>query len=78
MVRLLGLATDVEQIDAHEDDEEAADERDGVDPASSVEALEQDSTRDDGGGREEDVVDRIDNVGGECVEGFVEVVLDET
>lgn len=75
---LLGLATDVEQINAHEDDEEAADERKGVDRVSSVEPLEEDGARDDGGGREEDVVDRVDDIGGECVEGFVEVVLDET
>lgn len=53
----------IEQVDAHEDDEKATDERDGVDPAGGIEALEEDRRCDDGRGCEEDVVDRVDDVG---------------
>jgi hypothetical protein len=37
--------------------------------------LEQDGGSDNCSGSEEDVVDWVDYVGGECIEGFVEVVL---
>lgn len=60
MVRRLGLAGDVEQVHAHEDDEEAAEERHGVNAAGGVEALEEDRGRDDRAGREPDIVDRVD------------------
>lgn len=71
----LGLAREVEQVDAHEDDEEAADERDGVDAASGVEPLEQDGRRNDGSCGEEDVVDGVDDIGREGVKSTVEEVL---
>lgn len=37
--------------------------------------MEQDGGSNNGGGGEEDVVDWVDYVGGECIEGLVEVVL---
>jgi hypothetical protein len=75
MVGLLRLPADIEQVNAHENDEEAAEEGDRVDSASGVESLEEDGAGDDGGGREEHVVDRVDDVRGERVQGFIEVVL---
>ncbi|EJT45341.1 hypothetical protein A1Q1_06104 [Trichosporon asahii var. asahii CBS 2479] len=74
VVRDLGLARNVEQEDAHEDREEATQERDGVNSVGRVEALEKDGRGDNGRGREEDVVDRVDDVGRERVERLVEVV----
>lgn len=59
MVRLLGLPRDVEQVDAHEDDQEPANERKCVDGVRRVESLEQDGRGDNGGSREEDVVNRV-------------------
>ena len=60
MVWRFGLARDVEQVDAHEDDEEAAEERDGVDAAGGVEPLEEDGGGDNSAGGETDIVDRVD------------------
>jgi hypothetical protein len=37
--------------------------------------LKQDGGSNDGSGGEEDIVDWVDYVGGECIEGFVEVIL---
>lgn len=71
----LGLARNVEQVNAHENDDETAQQRDGVDGVGGVEALEQDCRGDNRRGREEDVVDRVDDVGRERVERLVKVVL---
>lgn len=60
MVWRFGLARDVEQVDAHEDDKEAAEERDGVDAAGGVEPLEEDGGGDNSAGGETDIVDRVD------------------
>lgn len=74
VVHLLGLARNVEEVDAHEDDKEAHEERDGVDGVGRVETLEKNGRRGNGGRREENIVDGVDNVGGESVEGLVEIV----
>lgn len=74
-MRCLWLATDVEEVDAHEDDDEAAEQGEGVDCVGCVKALEEDGGGDDCGCCEEDVVNWVDYVCGEGVEGFVEVVL---
>lgn len=58
-MRLLGLSRDVEQVNSHKDDEETADKREGVDGRRSVESLKEDGGSDNGGRREEDVVDRV-------------------
>jgi hypothetical protein len=51
-----GFAGDFEEVHADEDDDEADEERDGVNGIVGVEALEEDEGRDDGGCREADVV----------------------
>jgi hypothetical protein len=67
-------STQVEEIDAHENDQEATHKREGVLRARRSESLEEDEGGDDGGRREKDVVHGVDDVGGEGVEGLVEVV----
>ena len=59
-MRRLGLSRDVQQVHAHEDDQEPADQREGIGGIGSVEALEEDGRGNDGGGGKEDVVYRID------------------
>lgn len=68
------FAAKVEQIDAREDDEEAAEEGDGVDGGCGVEALEEETGCDEGAGGEADVVKGVDNVGCELAQGLVEVI----
>lgn len=48
---------EVEEEDAGEDDEEATEERDGIDGVGGIEALEEDEGGDEDGGRECYVVD---------------------
>lgn len=74
MVRCVRFSAQVEQIDAHEDDEEAADEADAVGRSSRTHALEENEGGEDGGGREKDVVDRVDDVCREGLQSLVEVV----
>lgn len=74
MVRCVRFSAQVEQIDAHEDDEEAADEADAVSRPSRTHALEEDEGGKDGGGGEEDVVDGVDDVCREGLQSLVEVV----
>lgn len=64
----------VEQIHAHEDDDEAAQERHGRRGAVRVEASEEQKRRKDRRGGEHDVVDGVDDVCAELVQGLVEVV----
>lgn len=54
------LSRDIEQIDAHKDDQEPAYQGYRVDCRSGVEALEEDRRGDDGRGGEEDVVYWVD------------------
>lgn len=49
MMRSFSLARDIEQEYAHEDGEEAAKERNGVDGSGSVEALKENCRGDDCG-----------------------------
>lgn len=58
----VGLSRDIEEIDTHEDDQEAANERYCVGGRSCVEALEEDGGGNDGGGGEEDVVNWVDAI----------------
>jgi len=53
-------AREVEEVDAREGDEEAADQRDGVDRVGGVEAAEEDEGGAEGGGREGYVVEGVD------------------
>lgn len=53
------FAREVEEVDAGEDGQEAAEERDGVDDVGCVEASEQDEGREEGAGREGDVVEGV-------------------
>lgn len=52
-------AGEVEEVDAGEGDEEAADERDGVDRVGGVEAAEEDEGGAEGGGSKGYVVERV-------------------
>lgn len=52
---------EVQEIDAHRDDVQAAQEREGLGAASRVEAVEEDHRGEQGTGREHDVVGRIHN-----------------
>ena len=58
---------EVEEEDAGEDDEEAAEEGDGVDRGGCVEALEEDEGGAEDGGGEGYVVDGAYTVGWRCV-----------
>lgn len=51
-----GLTRDVEKVDTHEDDQEATNKGNGVDPSGGVEPLEKDSRGDDGACGESDIV----------------------
>lgn len=63
-VRAVGvIAREVEEVHAGEDDEEAAEERDGVYGGGGVEALEEEAGGDEGKGREGYVVEGIDAAG---------------
>ena len=56
----LGSSREVQEIYAREDDEETAEQGDGVDCGCSVEALEEEARSDEGTGREHDVVEGVD------------------
>ena len=60
------FAREVEEVDAGEDDEEAAEQGDGVDGGGGVEALEEEAGGDEGAGGEGDVVEGVD-AGGRLV-----------
>ncbi len=62
MMRHIWFSRYIEQVHAHKDRQETAEEGDGIDSARSVEALEEDGGGDDGGCGEEDVVDWVDPV----------------
>lgn len=55
-------AGEIEEIDAGEDDEEAAEEGEGIDGVGGVEAAEENEGGAERGGREGDVVERVDSV----------------
>lgn len=59
---------EVEEVDAGEDDEEAAEQGDGVNGGGGVEALEEEAGGDEGAGGEGDVVEGVDAGGGLVVE----------
>jgi hypothetical protein len=54
------FAAEVEEVDAGEDDEEAAEEGEGVDGGGGVEAAEEDEGGDEGEGCEGYVVEGVD------------------
>lgn len=58
------LAGQVEEVDAGEDDQEAAEETDGVDGVGGVEAAEEDEGGEEGEGREGYVVEGVYAGGG--------------
>lgn len=64
------VAREVEEVYAGEDDEEAAEQGDGVDGGGGVEALEEEAGGDKGAGGEGDVVEGVDASGGLVVEEF--------
>lgn len=64
------FAREVEEVDAGEDDEEAAEQGDGVDGGGGVEALEEEAGGDEGACGEGDVVEGVDAGGGLVVEEF--------
>jgi len=64
----------VEEMDAEEGDDETHKEGNGVGAVGCVEALEEDEGGDYCSGGKADVIHRVDHIGGECIQGFVEVV----
>ena len=56
------VAGEVEQVDAREGDEEAADEGEGADDVGRVEAVEEDEGSAEGGRGEGDVIKRVDTI----------------
>jgi hypothetical protein len=84
------FSREIEEVDAGKDDEEAAEQGDGVYGGGGVEALEEEAGGDEGAGGEGDVVEGVDaggrlvaeqfwvegdvHVGGELAQGLVEVV----
>lgn len=75
MMRSFRLPRDIEQVDTHKDDCESTKQGNGIDGSGGIEPLKQDGRGDDRGGGEKDVVDWVNDVGRECIEGFIEVVL---
>lgn len=70
-----GFAANVEEVYAHEDDDKATEEGECVDRVGGVESLEENGGSDNGCGREKDIVNGVNDVGGEGIECAVEVVL---
>lgn len=58
------FAGEIEQVNAREYNEEAAEERDSVDNVGGVEALKQDEGGDERAGGECHIVERIDTIHG--------------
>lgn len=67
-------AGEVEQVNTGKGDQKSRDERQSVNRVGGVEAAKQNKGGAEGGGRESDIVQRVDNVGGELAQSFVEVV----
>lgn len=68
------FAREVEEVDACEDDEEAAEEGNGIYGVGRVEALEKDEGCEEREGRECDVVEWIDNIRRKLAERLIKVV----